>query len=99
MDWQRNCVFDCLAGRAGLETPISLDSETALLPVVMTHLLPLTKLPVGDSRATPAPTIRLFPVPVGLSLEIFIPTKLMHGWGGIAGFWHGFPARNHASPF
>jgi hypothetical protein len=75
MDWQRNFVFDCLAGRAGLEAPISLDSETALMPVVMTHLLPLTKRPAGDSGATPAPTIRLFPVPIGLSLQIVHPDE------------------------
>jgi hypothetical protein len=82
MDWQRNFVFDCLAGRAGLEAPISVDSETALMPVVMTHLLPSTKRPAGASRATPAPTIRPFPVPVGLSLEIVHPDEPASSAGG-----------------
>ena len=83
MDWQRNFVFDCLAGRAGLEAPISVDSETALMPVVMTHLLPPTKRPAGGPRATPAPTIRPFPVPVGLSLEIVHPDEPASSGGGI----------------
>jgi hypothetical protein len=76
MDWQRNFMFDCLAGRAGLETPISvLDSETALMPIVMTHLLPFTKHPAGGSLATLPATIRPFPVPVGLSPEIVHPDE------------------------
>jgi hypothetical protein len=44
MDWQRNFVFDCLAGRAGLEAPISVaDTEPGLPPAMMTHLLLSTK--------------------------------------------------------
>ena len=52
MDWQRNFVFDCLAGRAGLEAPGSVaDIEPVLLPAITTtYLLPITKRPPEASR-------------------------------------------------
>ena len=79
MDWQRNFVFDCLAGRAGLETAVSTaDSETELVPAMTTYLLPF---PTGAFRATLTSTLRQLPIPVGLSSEVvrsFTPTSLFH---------------------
>ena len=84
MDWQRNFVFDCLAGRAGLEAPISVDSETALMPVVMTHLPPRHR-PFDHFRFRLAYPWRLI-----------IPTSLLHRRAASDGL--GFAGRNYTSP-
>jgi hypothetical protein len=100
MDWQRNFVFDCLAGRAGLETPVSVaDSETALMPAMTTHLLPVTKRPTGDARATPASIIQPFPLRLAYPRRSFIPTSLLYRRSAITRFWHGLGDRNPSHAF